>query len=140
MAGYAYPVGTVNSDTGTAKSVTVTIANAVAAQEVFVATQKTRLNSFLASNTLGTILPVELYVYRAVDEFPYFVGKSRVLKSKYLILPLVSGDNRADDTAVDPKANKIGIEIVLQIGDKLQAKCPVAGVMNVTANLTEGVK
>ena len=111
MPGYAYPVGAVNSDTGTATSVTVAILNANLNQLVFTATQKTRVNSVLASNVLGTILPVELYVYRDLVDLTYFIGKSRVLKSKYMVLPLVSGDNRVAEMAVDPKANKIETKI-----------------------------
>ena len=140
MPGYAYPVGAVNADTGTAKSVTVTISSATVNELIFTATKKTKVNSVLASNTLGTILPVELYVDRAVTEETYFIGKSRVLKSKYMVLTLVSGDNRVSEVAVDPKANKIETEFVLQVGDSLYAGCPIADVMNITANLTEGVK
>ena len=138
--GYAYPVGAVNSDTGTATSVTAVIDAANDLVTIFTATQKTRVNAVLASNDLGTIVPVELHVYRDEDEEDYFFGKSRVLKSKYLVLPLVSGDNRVAEMAVDPKSNKIATEFVLQVGDALKASCPIADAINITANLTEGVK
>ena len=140
MPGYAYPVGAVNSDTGTATSVTAVIDAANDLVTIFTATQKTRVNAVLASNDLGTIVPVDLYVYRDSEDENYFFGKTRVLKSKYLVLPLVSGDSRVDELVADPKANKIATEFVLQIGDALKASCPIADAVNVTANLTEGVK
>ena len=140
MAGYAYPVGTANTDTGTANSITVPISVANSDNLLYTATQKTRVNSVLASNTLGTILPVDLLVYRADNETTHFVVKSRVLKSKYLVLPLVSGDSRVAETAVDANANKISVELVLEVGDQLYANCPIAAAINITASMTEGIK
>jgi hypothetical protein len=66
---------------------------------------------------------------------------ARVLTNKYLVLPLVSGDARVNDVS-DPEVNlyKVAIEFVLQVGDVVKASCPIEDVVNVTLNLTEGVK
>jgi hypothetical protein len=140
--GYAYPVGAVNADTGTAKSVTKQITSANTLVSIFTATQKTRLNSVLVTNELGTILPVELHIYRAVDTTNYLLTKTRVLKSRYMSLPLVSGDSRVTPTTVNESINDrmIITEVVLQVGDIVKAECPIEDVINVTLDLTEGVK
>lgn len=140
MPGYAYPVGATTADTGTAKSVTKQITSANTLVSIFTASSKTRVNSVLVSNALGTTLPVELYVYRTTDTTNYLVGKTRVLKSEYMLLPLVSGDVRVSDTAEAPTANKTLTEIVLESGDIVKAKCPLEDVINVTLDLKEGVK
>ena len=138
--GYAYPVGATAADTGTAKSVTKQITSANTLVSIFTASSKTRVNSVLVTNALGTILPVELHVYRTTDTTNYLVGKTRVLKSEYMLLSLVSGDVRVSDTAESPTANKTLTEIVLQSGDIVKAKCPIEDVINVTLDLKEGVK
>ena len=138
--GYAYPVGATAADTGTAKSVTKQITSANTLVSIFTASSKTRVNSVLVTNALGTILPVELHVYRTTDTTNYLVGKTRVLKSEYMLLSLVSGDVRVSDTAEAPTANKTLTEIVLQSGDIVKAKCPLEDVINVTLDLKEGVK
>lgn len=140
MAGYAYPVGATNSDTGTAKSVTDKLSTANTLIPIFTATAKTRVNSVLASNSLGTILPVEMHVFRTATSQNHFISKTRVLKSKYMVLPLVSGDNRVAEMAVSPTSNKIDTEIVLQVGDVLKFKCPIENVINITVDLKEGIK
>ena len=140
MPGYAYPVGATEAETGTAKSVTEQITSANSLVTIFTATQKTKVNSVLASNAEGTILPVELHVYRATDTTNYFISKTRVLKSKFMTLPLISGDSRVNEVDVDETANKIGTEIVLQIGDAIKAKCPIEDVINITLDLKEGIK
>lgn len=142
MSGYAYPVGATESDTGTAKSVTKQITSANTLVSIFTATQKTRLNSVLVTNDLGTILPVELHIYRAVDTTNYLLTKTRVLKSRYMSLPLVSGDTRVTPTTVNESINDrmIITELVLQVGDVVKAECPIEDVINVTLELKEGVK
>ena len=141
MPGYAYPVGTV-AETGTAKSVTVQVTDKdPSATTLFTATSKTKVNSVLATNTYGTILPVKLYVYRAANTSTFLLTSARVLTNKYLVLPLVSGDARVNDTS-DPEVNlyKVATEFVLQTGDIVKASCPIEDVLNVTLSLTEGVK
>lgn len=140
--GYAYPVGATAADTGTAKSVTKQITSANTLVSIFTATQKTRLNSVLVTNDLGTILPVELHIYRAVDTTNYLLTKTRVLKSRYMSLPLVSGDSRVTPTTVNESINDrmIITELVLQVGDIVKAECPIEDVINVTLDLKEGVK
>ena len=142
MPGYAYPVGATETETGTAKSVTKQIDSATTAVTVYTATQKTRLNSVLVSNEEGTILPVELHVYRDDTELSYLLTKTRVLKSRYMVLPLVSGDTRVTPTTVEESINDrmIITEVVLQAGDAIKAKCPIEDVMNVTLELKEGIK
>ena len=142
MPGYAYPVGATEAETGTAKSVTDEITSANTLVTIFTATQKTRLNSALVSNEEGTILPVELYVYRASNTTNYLLTKTRVLKSRYMVLPLVSGDTRVTPTTVEESINDrmIITEVVLQVGDAIKAKCPIEDVMNVTLELKEGIK
>ena len=142
MPGYAYPVGATESDTGTAKSVTKQITSANTLVSIFTATQKTRLNSVLVTNDLGTILPVELHIYRAADTTNYLLTKTRVLKSRYMSLPLVSGDSRVTPTTVNESTNDrmIITELVLQVGDIVKAECPIEDVINVTLDLKEGVK
>ena len=142
MPGYAYPVGATEAETGTAKSVTGEITSANTLVTIFTATQKTRVNSALVSNEEGTILPVELYVYRASNTTNYLLTKTRVLKSRYMVLPLVSGDTRVTPTTVNESINDrmIITEVVLQVGDAIKAKCPIEDVMNVTLELKEGIK
>jgi hypothetical protein len=141
MPGYAYPVGTV-AETGTAKSVTVQVTDKdPSATTLFTATSKTKVSSVLATNTYGTILPIKLYVYRAANTATFLLTSARVLTNKYLVLPLVSGDARVNDVS-DPEVNlyKVATEFVLQVGDVVKASCPIEDVVNVTLNLTEGVK
>jgi hypothetical protein len=141
MPGYAYPVGATEADTGTAKGVTGQITSANTLISIFTASSKTKVNSVLVSNTLGTILPVELYVYRTSDTTNYLLTKTRVLKSRYMSLPLVSGDSRVDSTTVNESINDrmIITELILQTGDIIKAKCPIEDVINVTLDLKEGV-
>jgi hypothetical protein len=141
MPGYAYPVGTV-AETGTAKSVTVQVTDKDPSSTViFTAASKTKVNSVLATNTYGTILPVKLYVYRAANTSTFLLTSTRVLTTKYLVLPLVSGDTRVGDVS-NPEVNlyPVATEFVLQTGDVLRASCPIEDEVNITANLTEGVK
>ena len=142
MPGYAYPVGATTADTGVAKSVTALIDADHDLVTVFTATQKTRINSILVSNNLGTIVPVDLYVYRDEDEEDYFMLKTRVLKSRYMVLPLVSGDTRVSSTSVQASVNDrmIATEILLQAGDAIKASCPIEDAINITLDLKEGVK
>jgi hypothetical protein len=141
MAGAQIQGGRLVSDKGMAKSATVNVSTAEpGTTTIFTATLKTKVMSVFASNTLGTIIPVNLYVYRDSSEDTVFIGKTRVLKVKYLVFPLVEADNRTGETAVTPTANRILTEIVLQPGDALLASCPIAGAVNVTAEVKEGIK
>lgn len=142
MPGYAYPVGASQADAGTAKSVTVKVTDvAPSLTTVFTATQKTKINSILLSNEYGTILPVNLYVYRYLNDADFPLLKTRVLKTKYALQSLVSGDVRVgDDTDPQVNLNKILTELVLQTGDILKANCPIEDEVSITVNATEGVK
>jgi hypothetical protein len=140
MAGMQIQGSKLVSDRGFNKGVTAQITSDNSLVTLFTATFKTRLNSVLVSNELGTILPVELYVYREVDENDYFVAKTRVLKSTYMVFPQVSGDTRGQSVVINPTANKVGAEIILQVGDSIKAKCPIEDVINVTLDLREAIK
>jgi hypothetical protein len=145
--GYAYPVGA--SSTGSAKSINFLVTDKVPATAtlIYTATSKTRVNSVLAVHTgaLDTgILPVSLYVGRDVSGsiVKHLVNKTRVLKTAYLVLPLVSGDSRVgeDGNPISIGYNKISNEITLQTGEKLYATCPFEDVIGLTIELSEGVK
>jgi len=142
MPGYAYPVGATTADSGSAKGASVLVADSgETLTTIFTATQKTRVNSILVSNEYGTILPVNLFVYRDDTEATSLLTNTRVLKVKYALQSLVSGDTRVGDSS-DPQddRNKILTELVLNTGDALKANCPIEDVVTVTVNVTEGVK
>lgn len=142
MPGYAYPVGATEADTGNSKGVSVLVTDSGANKTtVFTASQKTQVNSILLSNNYGSILPVNLYIYRDDTEDTTLLSNTRVLKNKYSLQRLVSGDTRGVDTS-DPQLdrNKILTELTLNIGDSLKANCPIEDAVTVTVNVTEGVK
>ena len=145
--GYAYPVGA--SSTGSAKSINFLVTDKVPATAtlIYTATSKTRVNSVLAVHTGASdtgILPVSLYVGRDVSGsiVKHLVNKTRVVKTAYLVLPLVSGDSRVgeDGNPISIGYNKISNEITLQTGEKLYATCPFEDVIGLTIELSEGVK
>jgi hypothetical protein len=145
--GYAYPVGA--SSTGSAKSINFLVTDKVPATAtlIYTATSKTRVNSVLAVHTGASdtgILPVSLYVGRDVSGtiVKHLVNKTRVLKTAYLVLPLVSGDSRVgeDGNPISIGYNKISNELTLQTGEKLYATCPFEDVIGLTIELSEGVK
>jgi hypothetical protein len=148
MPGYAYPVDAIAS-AGTAKSISFLVTDKVAstATLIYTATSKTRINSVLAIHTGASdtgILPIALYVGRDVSGtiVKHLVNKTRVLKTAYLVLPLVSGDSRVGEDG-NPSSigyNKISNEITLQTGEKLYATCPFEDVIELTIELLEGVK
>jgi hypothetical protein len=148
MPGYAYPVDAVAS-AGTAKSINFLVTDTApgSATVIYTATSKTKVTSVLAAHTGASdtgILPVSLYVGRDVSGTitKFLVNKTRVLKTAYLVLPLVSGDTRVgeDGNPVAIGYNKISNEITLQTGDKLYATCPFEDVIGLTINLEEGVR
>jgi len=145
--GYAYPVGA--SSTGSAKSINFLVTDTVpsTATLIYTAPSKTRVNSVLAIHTGASdtgILPVSLYVGRDVSGsiVKHLVNKTRILKTAYLVLPLVSGDSRVgeDGNPISIGYNKISNEITLQTGEKLYATCPFEDVIELTIELSEGVK
>lgn len=140
MAGMQITGGRLVNDKGFNKGVTAQVTSANSLVTIFTATLKTQVNSALVSNELGTILPVELYVFRDSDDGNYLISKTRVLKSKYMVFAQVAGDTRVAEVAIDETANKVTAEIILQPGDAIKAKCPIEDVINVTLNLREGIK
>ena len=145
MPGYAYPVDAIAS-AGTAKSISFLVTDKVAstATLIYTAPSKTRINSVLAIHTGASdtgILPIALYVGRDVSGtiVKHLVNKTRVLKTAYLVLPLVSGDTRVgeDGNPASIGYNKISNEITLQTGEKLYATCPFEDVIELTIELSE---
>ena len=139
MPGYAHPVETTASQ-GSLKSISHVVNETEAPTAFYIATQKTKVLSVLAENTLGTILPVKLYVYRDSSESAYLTSEIRVLNHKYIVQQLVSGDARVNDSqdqALD--RYKVITEFVLNVGDKLMATCPIEDAMVLTVSLEEGI-
>ncbi len=139
MPGYANPIETVASQ-GSPKSVSFLINQTTAPTAFYTATTKTLVSSVLATNSYGSILPVKLYVYRDLDEETYLTAESRVLKQKYIVQQLVSGDLRVDDSG-DQQLNryKVITEFVLNVGDSLKATCPIEDEVVLTVTLKEGI-
>lgn len=133
--GYAYPVGATTSEYP-AKTVTVTVGPG-APTTLFTAIAKTKVKSVLVTNTSGGILPVTLFVDKGDGN--KIIGKSRVLKTQYMVLELVSSDTRVDVKAVGNE-NDILTEFTLSVGDILLASCPIEDAVNISVNLAEGVK
>lgn len=135
MPGYAYPVG-ASAEQGTFKSISFTVNESTSLVPFYTPTTKTKVVSVLATNTYGTILPVSLYIKRDSDDVSYLTSETRVLKHKYMVQQLVSGDLRVDDKG-DQQVDRYKVinEFVLNAGDSLIATCPVedAVVLTVTA-------
>ena len=139
MPGYANPVETTVSQ-GSPKSVSFLVNQTSAPTAFYTATTKTKVSAVLANNTLGTILPVKLYVYRDSNDTLYPVTEVRVLNSKYLVQQLVSGDLRVDDKEDQfLDRYKVASDFVLNAGDQLRATCPIANAIVLTVSLEEGI-
>jgi hypothetical protein len=133
MAGYAYPVGATTTEYPS-QTITVGISNADPIKStLFTATKKTRVNSVLVTNNSFGILPVRLYVNQGGGD--KLIARTRVTNTNYLVAPLVSGDPRTSNFEGETLT-----EFTLQVGDVLSASCPFAGKIEVTVNLSEGVK
>lgn len=143
MPGYAYPVETAAGQgvtSGSLKSISFSVNETENPTQFYTATTKTKVLSVLANNTLGTILPVKLYVYRDATESEFLTSEVRVLNHKYLVQQLVSGDARVDDSQDQVLDRyKVAADFVLNIGDKLMATCPIADAVILTVSLEEGI-
>lgn len=141
MPGYAYPVGAETVAAGDSLSINhlVSDTNISTASSIFTATSKTRVMSVTAVNVDLGIIPVRLYVKRGSNA-PLVVARTRVLKVKALVLPLVSGDSRVGDSGPsDQDFNKIATEFTLQTGDKLYAISRLANAVQLTIELKENI-
>jgi hypothetical protein len=139
MPGYATPVGS-STEVGTPKTISYTVSESTSPTAFYTAGSKTRVASVLATNEYGTILPVSLYVYRDNNEDTYLTTETRVLKSKYMIQELVSGDSRVNDTADQEVGKyKVNTDFVLESGDALLATCPIEDAIILTVSLREGI-
>jgi len=133
MPGYAYPVGaTSDSNAGSAGSETVVLSS-TSVITLFTATAKTRVNNILLSNSYGSIVPVVLYLNDGTNKT---LTTSRVLKNKYVVQSLITGDTRIDDGVYD---SPILTELVLNVGESLRASCRIANIITVNLSYTEGV-
>jgi hypothetical protein len=149
MAGYAYPVGATTSEYPS-KTINTTAISEFGAHysgdgkgfiigsEANPVTTKTRVNSIYLNNTTGGILPVELWRGQISDMSEYnVVHSTRVLKTKFMLLPLVSEDVRVDGASA---SEALLTEMVLAPGDYLAVFCPVDDAVIATANVSIGVK
>jgi hypothetical protein len=143
MPGYAYPVEAAAGQgvtSGSLKSISFSVNETENPTQFYTATTKTKVLSVLANNTLGTILPVKLYVYRDATESEFLTSEVRVLNHKYLVQQLVSGDARVDDSQDQVLDRyKVAADFVLNIGDKLMATCPIVDAVILTVSLEEGI-
>jgi hypothetical protein len=143
MPGYAYPVETAAGQgvtSGSLKSISFSVNETENPTQFYTATTKTKVLSVLANNTIGTILPVKLYVYRDATESEFLTSEVRVLNHKYLVQQLVSGDARVDDSQDQVLDRyKVAADFVLNIGDKLMATCPIVDAVILTVSLEEGI-
>jgi len=139
MPGYANPILNT-SEEGTSKSVSFTVNETTSPTAFYTATTRTKVASVLATNTYGTILPVSLYVYRDLEDDTFLTCETRVLKAKYMVQQLVSGDLRVNDTA-DQEVGKYKVlaDFTLNAGDALMATCPIEDAIVLTVNLKEGI-
>ena len=140
MPGYAYPIATTSSESGTFRTLNAEVNEYQTA--FYGPSSRTRVLSVLATNSYGTILPVKLYVSRVgmMGSDEYLLCESRVLKSKYMVQQLVSGDSRVNDSG-DQQLDKYKViaDFVLQAGDVLSAFCPIGNAITLTVNVKEGI-
>ena len=135
---YAYPVGA--GTVGQAKGVTLQVSDTASGSDKYTPTVKTVVNSIQASNNLGTILPISLYVKRSGSSTGYLVAKNRVLTTTWVVQQLVSGDSRAQYQGDPAQTNIItATEIVLNAGDSLYATSAMAGHLTLIINAQEGI-
>jgi hypothetical protein len=150
MPGYAYPVGATAPEYPTVTVNTL----AVPEEDLFEGSnesyigdgviiynntdQKIRVKSVYVTNLSGGILPIKLVRGQVSDMTEYdIVHSSRVFKTKFIALPLVSGDTR---TGGDADGEAIMTEFVLAPDDFLGAICPLADSLSVTTITEVGVK
>jgi hypothetical protein len=141
MPGYAHPIETTTSSSeGTSKGLTFSVDDITSPAAFYTATTKTKVSSVLATNNYGTILPVKLYVNRVGTDPMRLIAESRVLKTKYMVQELVSGDSRVGDSG-DQQLDKYKVisDFVLEVGDSLHATCPIEDAISLTVNLKEGI-
>lgn len=127
MPGYAYPVGADTATSGTPITDSGVITSDTTPIVIFTATNRTKITSILVYNTYGTILPVTVYKKVGADNFP--LVQTRVLKSRYALQALVSGDTRVESDVLDRDPVT---EVVLEAGESISAACPIDDVITVT--------
>lgn len=135
MAGYLYPVGAA-ADTGRGNTVGALLTPV--SVSVFTATAKTKINSILLTNETGGVLPVSFYLQKGEEDPTTLVRGFRVLKRRYLMQSLVSGDSRTSEPVLG--GDPILTEVVLEAGDQLLASCPLTNSVYAHITYSEGVK
>lgn len=134
MPGYAYPVGADQATSGDPVTVSAVIGSNTAPVLIFTASSKTKINSILVYNVYGTILPTT--IYKAVGESIFPLVHTRVLKSRYALQSLVSGDTRVESDVLDRDPIT---EVILASGEAIYASCPIEDVITVTVTGMEGL-
>jgi hypothetical protein len=139
MPGYAYPVGATASENYVSDSITASLTS-TSLIDIFTATSKTKITSILISNSYGGILPVDVYLNPAAVGEPTstLVNKFRVHKRRYALQPLISNDPRVNADMLGDEL--IPTEVILNVGDKLQAQTRIADAITFTITYLEGVK
>ena len=127
MPGYAYPVGADQAAAGNPVSQSAEVTAANTNITIFTANSKTKITSILVYNSYGTILPVNIFKKVGSDHLP--LNQVRVLKSRYALQSLVSGDTRVKTEILE--RNPI-TEVVLESGESISASCPIEDVVTVT--------
>ena len=85
-------------------------------------------------NSYGSILPVN--VFKKVGATNHPLTQVRVLKSRYALQALVSGDTRVESTVLDRDPIT---EVVLEAGESISASCPIEDVITVTVSGSGGL-
>ena len=151
MAGYAYPVGanTTEYPAHTVQTMSVPLdiifdnfettgIGFILGSSANPIIKKTKVNSIYLNNVYGAYLPVQLLRGSTSNMTEYeIIHNTRVLKTKFMSFPVVTGDTRSDDiTATETMMN----EIILDPGDYLAVVCPREDSVVASANISIGVK
>lgn len=134
MPGYAYPVGADVAASGTPVTDSAVITSSVAPVVIYTAPSRSKITSVLINNSFGTILPVSIYKKVGAQNYP--LAQTRVLKNRYALQALVSGDTRVESSLFDQ--NPI-TEVVLEAGESISASCRIEDVITVTVTGMEGL-
>lgn len=134
MPGYAYPVGADTAASGTPMTDSGVITSNTSPVVIYTAPSKAKITSILVHNEYGTILPVSVYKKVGVTNYP--LVQTRVLKSRYALQALVSGDTRVESSVLDRDPIT---EVVLEAGESISASCRIEDVITVTVTGMEGL-
>ena len=146
MPGYAYPVGATAPEYPTITRNTIAVPEddlfgPSSTSGIIISNEgdtKIKINTVYVTNLTSGILPIQLVRGQIADMTVYqIIHSSRIFKTKFIALPLVSSDTR---TGGDADGEAIMTEFVLEPGDFLGAICPLADSLSVTTTMEFGVK